>query len=156
MDPQTRPFVEIINTLHEAIFKAVEGLTDAEINWRHPNLSNTIGILLRHVAGSERYWIVEVVGGRPIHRERDAEFAGERLAKQPLVDALRAAQAEVTGVMGRMAAGELSTEVQLRDPPRTIPKAQAILHSIQHTAYHLGQIQLLRKMAGTPSGPSVR
>ena len=145
MDPQARAFVEIINILHDDMVKAVDGLTDAQINWRHPHLSNTIGILLRHVAGSERYWIVEVVGGRPIHRRRDTEFERERLEKKPLVENLRAAQAEVTGILERLTAGDLSTEVQHQ--AGHVTKAWAILHSIQHTAYHLGQIQLFRKMA---------
>lgn len=149
MDPQARALVETINLLHDDMVKAVDGLTDAQINWRHPHLSNTIGILLRHVAGSERYWIVEVVGGRPIHRHRDAEFAGERLEKKTLVEALRTAQAEVTRILERLTPGDLSAEVQqmFRDVPRMVTKAWAVLHSIQHTAYHLGQIQLFRKMA---------
>lgn len=149
MDPQARAFIETINLLHDDMVKAVDGLTDAQINWRHPHLSNTIGILLRHVAGSERYWIVEVVAGRPIHRRRDSEFGGERLEKKPLVENLRAAQAEVTGILARLTSGDLSAEYQemIRDAPRMVTKAWAILHSIQHTAYHLGQIQLFRKMA---------
>jgi len=154
MDPQARAFVETINLLHDDMVKAVDGLTDAEINWRHPHLSNTIGILLRHVAGSERYWIVEVVGGRPIHRRRETEFAGERLEKEPLVDSLRSAQAEVTGIVGKMAPRELTDEVQHQ--AGHVTKAWAILHSIQHTAYHLGQIQLFRKMATEGAAEQLR
>jgi uncharacterized damage-inducible protein DinB len=158
MDPQARAFVETINLLHDDMVKAVDGLTDAEINWRHPNLSNTIGILLRHVAGSERYWIIEVVDGRPIQRRRDAEFAGERLEKKPLVENLRAAQAEVTKILEQLTARDLTAEVQqmFRDVPRMVTKAWAILHSIQHTAYHLGQIQLFRKMATEGAAEQLR
>lgn len=70
MDPQVEQFIQTIDQLHDDVYRAVAPLTDAEINWRHPHLSNTIGILMRHIAGSERYWIVEIVGGRPIQRRR--------------------------------------------------------------------------------------
>lgn len=149
MDAQVEPFIQTIDQLHDDLYRAVEPLTDVEINWWHPHLSNTIGILLRHIAGSERYWILEVMGGRPIQRRREAEFERERLEKAPLVENLRAAQAEVKDWLARMGGDELRGEVEVtfREQARKFTRAWAILHSIQHTAYHLGQIQLFRKMA---------
>src|SRR5437667_327310 len=88
MDPTVNTISQALESLHEDIFKAVDPLGDAEINWVHPQLSNTIGILLRHVAGSERYWIGEVVGGRAMHRKRETEFTHEPLTKAPLVENL--------------------------------------------------------------------
>lgn len=149
MDPLMKPYLETLKSLHEDIITAVEPLTDAEINWAHPHLSNTIGILLRHVAGSERYWIGEVVGGRPANRVRDTEFVRESLKKAPLVDALRQAQSFVTGVLQGVSGDELLEEVDLdyRGSKRKYSKEWAILHSLTHTSYHLGQIQLFKKMA---------
>lgn len=151
MDPFLTPFVESLDRLHEDIYQAVEPLSDNAINWRHPDLSNTIGILLRHVAGSERYWIVQVVGGREVPRNRDAEFGGERLSKVPLVADLRAAQREVKDVLGRLSAGDLSRTVEIpyRGATRAVVRSWAVLHSLAHTAYHLGQMQLFKKMAGS-------
>lgn len=149
MDPYLEPFIQTLDQLHDDIYRAVEPLTDDDVNWRHPQLSNTIGILLRHIAGSERYWIVEVAGGRPIHRRRPAEFEHERLEKASLVEHLRAAQTEVVAVLSGLREAELRDEVELtfRGVVRRFTKAWAILHAIQHTAYHQGQIQLFRKMA---------
>lgn len=150
MDPQIKSFIETIDQLHEDIYKAIEPLSDDDINWRHPHLSNNVGILLRHVAGSERYWIIEVVGGgRSIHRKRDEEFGRDRLQKAPLAANLRSAQKEIKAALEQLAPGQLLEEIEqtYRDLPRRLTKSWAILHSIQHTAYHLGQIQLFAKMA---------
>ena len=149
MDPQITPFIETLNLLHEDIFKAVEPLSDDEINWRHPQLTNTVGILLRHVAGSERYWIIEVVGGKSINRKRDEEFGKDRLQKAPLVENLRRAHGEVKAALESLTARQLVEEVEhtYRDIPRRITKSWATLHSLTHTSYHLGQIQLFSKMA---------
>jgi len=151
MDTMIHPLSQAVESLHEDIFKAVDPLGDAEINWVHPQLSNTIGILLRHVAGSERYWIGEVVGGRAMHRKRETEFTHEPLTKAPLVENLRRAHSQVQEVLQSLSAGDLASlvDVPSQSGTRQHTKAWAILHSIQHTSYHLGQIQLFKKMATT-------
>lgn len=149
MDAQVRPFVQILEKLHKDIFEVVAPLTDHEVNWAHPRLSNTIGILLRHVAGSERYWIAEVAGGGKVIRDRDAEFGREPLRKEQEVARLQAAYEEVRTVLESLRAGDLAREVTFgpHDKRRTETASWALLHSLAHTSYHLGQIQLLRKMA---------
>src|SRR5437867_8032045 len=151
MDPTVNTISQALESLHEDIFKAVDPLGDAEINWVHPQLSNTIGILLRHVAGSERYWIGEVVGGRAMHRKRETEFEHDQLMKAPLVESLRRAHAEVQEILRSLTAADLTApiEVKLEGSMRRVTKAWAILHSVAHTSYHLGQIQLFKKMATT-------
>jgi uncharacterized damage-inducible protein DinB len=149
MDPQVRPFVLSLERLHNDIFDAVEPLTDREVNRAHPRLSNTIGILLRHTAGSERHWIIEVVGGRKVPRNRDAEFGHEPLSKEALVADLRAAYTEVRAVLESLRAEDLTREieVQSRGERHKLPAGFALLHSLQHTSYHLGQIQLFKRLA---------
>lgn len=149
MDALTTSLTEILDLLHDDLFAAVDPLKDEEINRAHPPLSNTIGILLRHIAASERYWIGEVAGGRAMHRVRSAEFGRERLLKAPLVDDLRHAHTEVRDVVQKLTGADLMTdiEVELRGSRRRATRAWAVMHSMQHTGYHLGQIQLFKKMA---------
>lgn len=151
MDSHVRPYVQMLQKLHDDIFEAVGPLTDREVNWTHPQLANTIGILLRHTAGSERFWIVQVAGGRPVARNRDAEFGREPLAKEQVVADLRAAYDEVRGVIESFTADDLARPVtfDFRNERRTEAAAWALLQSLTHTSYHLGQIQLYRKMAQT-------
>lgn len=149
MDPLILSISQQLESLHNDIFKAVDSLGDAEINWAHPRLSNTMGILLRHVAGSERYWIREVVGGQPVHRNRDAEFVKDHPTKAPLIDNLRRAHAEVQDVLRSLTASDLAAVIEIPwdTQRRSVTKIWVILHSVEHTAYHLGQIQLFKKMA---------
>src|SRR3989441_9544036 len=151
MDALGTSLTQVLDLLHTDILAAVDPLKDEEINWTHPQLSNNIGILLRHIAASERYWIGEVVGGRPLHRKRETEFEHEQLQKAPLVENLRRAHAEVQELLRSLTAADLaaSIEVESRGGTRRLTKAWALVHSIQHTAYHLGQIQLFKKMAIT-------
>jgi uncharacterized damage-inducible protein DinB len=152
VDAQVRPFVQMLQKLHDDIFEIVTPLTDREVNWAHPQLSNSIGILLRHTAGSERYWIVQVVGSRQVPRDRDAEFGREPLAKDAMVADLRAAYEEARGVLESLGAADLTRPIEFgyRNERRTEAASWALLHSLAHTSYHLGQIQLYRKMAAAP------
>ncbi len=149
MDALGTSLTQVLDLLHADILAAVDPLKDEEINWVHPSLSNTIGILLRHIAASERYWIGEVAGGRAMQRDRSAEFGRERLSKGPLVDDLRRAHTEVREVVQKLTGADLMTEVEveLRGSRRRATRAWAVMHSMQHTGYHLGQIQLFKKMA---------
>ena len=149
MDALVTSLTQVLDLLHGDILAAVDPLKDEEINWVHPPLSNTIGILLRHIAASERYWIGEVAGGRAMHRVRSAEFGRERLSKAPLVDDLRHAHTEVREVVQKLTGADLMTEieVELRGSRRRATRAWAVMHSMQHTGYHLGQITLFKKMA---------
>ncbi len=154
MSPELKASLDVLEELHTEILKVVEPLTDEHINWVHPHLSNTVGILLRHIAGSERYWIGEVVGGQPAHRERATEFAHEPLKKGPLVEGLRGAHASVRQVLQGLTPIELQSEVELpgRDQPWRVTKAWALLHSLTHTAYHLGQLRLFGKIVPAGKG----
>ena len=149
MDALVTSLTQVLDLLHDDILVAVGPLKDEEINWIHPSLSNTIGILLRHIAASERYWIGEVAGGRAMHRIRSAEFGHEWLSKAPLVDDLRRAHTEVREVVHKLTGPDLMTEVEieLRGSRRRATRAWAVMYSMQHTGYHLGQIQLFKKMA---------
>lgn len=149
MDPLVASLSQMLDQLHGDIGAAVEPLDDDAVNWAHPHLSHTIGVLLRHIAGAERYWVVEVAGGRPVHRNRPAEFVRERLRKAALLEGLRAAHAEVQGVLARLTDADLAAEVEIefRHARRRVPRGWAVVQAIQHTAYHLGQIRLFAKMA---------
>ncbi len=155
MAPELTAWADVLEELHKEIYKIVEPLTDEQINWAHPHLSNTVGILLRHIAGSERYWIGEVVGGHPAHRERATEFVRAPLKKRALVEGLRDAHASVREVVKRLTDSELQDEVKTGrdDDLRRVTKGWALLHSLTHTAYHLGQLQLFRKIATAGKGP---
>jgi uncharacterized damage-inducible protein DinB len=145
---------KVLDELHADIDKIIEPLTDEHINWVHPHLSNTVGNLLRHIAGSERYWIGEVIGGQPANRVRDSEFVRETLAKGPLVDDLHRTHTSVRSILDGLTVSNLLDEVDVRRGGQRmrVSKAWAAVHALTHTAYHLGQLQLFRKMAFAGKG----
>jgi uncharacterized damage-inducible protein DinB len=148
MDPHVAPYWHMIEDLRRQVLEAVAPLDDAAINRAVPPLANTIGILLRHLAGSERYWITEVAGGRPINRDRDAEFAPAPVRKADLVAAIERVRGESRAVVESFTAADLLVEV-VAHRPRGVTRetrAGALLHVTQHLAYHLAQIRFLVRL----------
>jgi uncharacterized damage-inducible protein DinB len=143
------PYAKVLDELHRETQTIVGPLGEEEINRRIAGLQNTVGIVLRHMAGSERFWIGEVVGGIPAHRNRDAEFAGDRIDKAAVLADLERAASTTRQVLSGLRAADLVTDVEVRRAQGTVrePRGQALLHATQHLAYHLGQLRLLAKLA---------
>ena len=69
-----RPFedyLDCLEALHAAAGRAIEGLTQAALDWSPDPDANSLCVLAVHLAGAERYWIGDVVGRDPSGRDRD-------------------------------------------------------------------------------------
>ncbi|MDR7418442.1 MAG: DinB family protein [Armatimonadota bacterium] len=148
MDPLVAPYLRVIGDLRRQLLETVTPLSDEQVNRTVPGLRNSVGILLKHLIGSERYWIGEVAGGRPAHRNRDAEFAAAPVRKPDLLAEIERVAAQTREVLDRLTPADLVQEVEVRRTTGTVTetKAGALLHAAQHLAYHLGQIRYLAKL----------
>jgi uncharacterized damage-inducible protein DinB len=136
------------------IDRCVSQLTPEQIWFRANDASNSIGNLLLHLAGSSRYWAIEVIGGQAIGRVRQQEFdRREPLSPEQLLADLRTAVAEVDR---RLAA--LSTETLLEkrishDEEPTV--LWCVYHIVEHFSMHTGQILTMTKaLVGALAPPS--
>jgi len=148
MDPHVAPHAHALDDLHVQVREAIAPLSDDEINRSVPGLQNTVGILLRHIAGSERYWIGEIAGGRPAHRRRETEFGHDRVEKATLLADLARAATLRREVLEQLTATDLLAEVEFqrtRGPARET-RAYAIIHATEHLAYHVGQLRYMVKL----------
>jgi len=142
-------FKEYLNTLqtcHADILKALDGLPPAVLDWTPGPDMNSIGVLVFHLTGAERYWIGDVAAQDPIERDRDAEFrvhdVGADVLKNRLVDNLEYART----ALEKFTIQDLeTTRVSARDG-REFTVAWALLHALEHSTLHLGQIQLTRQL----------
>ena len=126
------------------IERCMAQLTDDQIWSRSNDASNSIGNLLLHLAGSSRYWIVEVIGGEPIGRVRQREF-DERgsISSEMLLAGLRAAVREVDHRLANLSREALLEMRASRDEQFTV--LWCIYHVVEHFAMHTGQILSMTK-----------
>ena len=160
MHPELESYLERIDDLRGQVGALLAGLPAEALNWRplegsEEHATNSLAILATHVAGAEHFWIGEVVGGRPPTRDRDAEFRAEALDAGELIGRLEAVGAETHSVFSALPEADLEGVREARG--RTIPVRWCILHVIDHTALHLGHMQITYQLwQGGQSGPSPR
>jgi uncharacterized damage-inducible protein DinB len=146
---QAQRLLEYLDELRDAVRSAVEPLDDAQINTRPDGLINTPGILLRHLAGSERDWIHRLVGGYAYERNRDAEFDPTvPVRKAAALEELEAVAKRTREILRGLSDGALDDLVSAKRAARSVEvrKQYAILHTLAHYAYHHGQLRMQAKL----------
>jgi uncharacterized damage-inducible protein DinB len=140
-----------LDELRRAVREVVESLDDARLNTRPEGLSNTPGILVRHLLGSERYWVHQVVGGEDVRRDRQAEFdPAVPVRRDELLRQMEEVARRTQEVLDGLADERLEDPVEATAGGRTLrmDKGDAILRAAAHWAYHQGQLQLMRRLLG--------
>src|SRR6267142_5545676 len=126
------------------IERCLAQLTKEQVWSRSNDPSNSIGNLLLHLAGSSRHWAVEVIGGKPIGRVRQAEFERrEPVSPEQLMADLRAAVSEVDRQLAELP-GEALLGVRTTHGEK-LTVLWCVYHIVEHFAMHTGQILSMTK-----------
>jgi uncharacterized damage-inducible protein DinB len=134
-----------LENLREQVINLLAGLPADALNWRPVESSgdhaaNSLAVLAAHMAGAEHFWIAEVVGNRPATRNRPAEFATQAAGPAELQHLLEQTGAQTRAILSALTEGDLSQTRLVQG--RTVPVRWGILHIIDHTALHLGHMQI--------------
>jgi uncharacterized damage-inducible protein DinB len=125
---------------HFAQIRRCAALLSEEQLWFRPNeSSNSVANLLLHLAGNVNLWIVGGIGGRSVQRDRAAEFARRGgLSREQLVEPLSAVMDEASAVLRGASDETLAREFTIQK--YRVSGIAAIVHVIEHFAFHTGQI----------------
>jgi hypothetical protein len=102
--------------------------------------------LVTHLTGAERYWIGDVGGQDPSGRDREAEFRVHGIVLSELQQRLRDASLYAHRLLETLELHDLeAVQVSPRDGKK-FTLSWALLHALEHSAIHLGHIQLIRQL----------
>ena len=107
---------------------------------------NSLAVLATHTAGAERYWISDVAGQNPSDRDRDAEFRASGLDQATLKQRLDDVLVAVEKTLESLTLEDLEADRVSHRNQRTFTVGWSILHAMEHTAMHLGHMQMLRQL----------
>ena len=123
----------------ERIETCLGRLSDEQIWWRRHEVENAVGNLVLHLCGNISQWIIGGVGGAPVSRDRDAEFARrEPLSANDLVRRLRAVVRQADAVLAGLTPDDLVQPRRIQGYDVTV--LHAVYHVVEHLAEHTGQI----------------
>ena len=133
----------LLNEYPSQIRGCLDAIGEEDLWWRPHELSNAVGNLVLHVAGSNRHFLEHVIGGAPGVRDRDAEFAARG---GPTKADVRKVWTDV--------AGRVDAVLRTLTPERLVQitsdknksVAEVLLHVTHHNALHIGQIVWITKL----------
>ncbi len=145
MEPAFTSYWKRLNELHTEIKKSMDGLPAAALDWSPGPELNSIAVLATHIAGSERFWIGERVGGRPAHRDRPAEFQAKGQDAAALGQKLDDAGRLAAEVLEGLSLDDLTRSAGERPGSgEPVDVAWALAHALAHAAEHVGHVQMTR------------
>ena len=149
MIKEIQGYLTTLNELQDQIKSLLEGLPQEALDWRPiPGegelATNSLAAVIAHLAGSETYFMKEIIGRQPIQRDREAEFVTRGVNVSALRTRLEAAAKSAEEVLSPMTEGQLEEGRKFRD--RQVTVRWSILHVIEHTAQHVGHMQLTRQL----------
>jgi len=149
MVQEIHTYLTDLQELRDQVKSLLEGLPQQALDWRPIEgeaelATNSLGVMAVHLAGSETFWMKEIIGGRKIDRDRDAEFVTKGLSVSELQAKIGAA-AKLTGeTLSALTEKQLEEDRKWKD--RSVTVRWCILHVIEHIAQHLGHMQLTRQL----------
>ena len=136
--------------------KAVAQLDDARFAAKLDAESNSVALVVKHVAGNlrSRWTDFLTTDGEKPDRRRDAEFEDEAAdSRADLMRRWEAGWATFFDVLDSLAPGDLGRTVTIRGEPHAV--FEAIERQKTHYGYHVGQIVFLAKHLAGPAWTSL-
>lgn len=121
--------------------------------WYHPNDNvNSIGNLVLHLSGNIRQYCCHGIGGQQDYRDRNAEFIPKQgLSKEVLFKLINTVVDDALSAIGEQS--DLAWSDQITVQCFDMTKLSALIHVIEHTSYHVGQItQMTKWLADVDTG----
>lgn len=139
-------YVDQFNWMHADIENQITGLPPEALDWIPGEDIPSICVLVMHVVGAERYWIGDVVLNDSSNRDREAEFLSKNCRIDDLITGMEQNRRYISNSLKDINYEEFSSErISPRDGKK-ITVGWALNHAVEHTAIHLGHIQIIRQL----------
>jgi hypothetical protein len=126
--------------------RAIEQASDEDLNVRLDPESNSIAVIMRHMAGNLRSRFTDFLttDGEKPDRNRDAEFELDGpLSRVQVMSDWESGWDRLFEALERLTADDLLRDVYIRGERHSV--IQALDRQMTHHAYHVGQIVFLAK-----------
>lgn len=126
--------------------KALEQVSDKDLNRIVSPEGNSIAMIVRHISGNlvSRFTDFLTTDGDKPWRNRDSEFETREYSRQEIQEMWQKGWTILEEAVRLLSEDDLAKKVFIRGQAWTVHGA--LVRSVAHTAYHVGQIVLLARM----------
>ncbi len=136
--------LSILEQLHAEMIAIAEEVGPQGMNWSPRTGFNSIYAIATHAAGSQLWWIKENMAGVVVERDRASEFSASGESPARLLDQFRSAQAVTRDILDAVTSDDMRALRDVRG--RSVTIRWILLHVIEHTATHLGHMQITKQL----------
>jgi hypothetical protein len=125
--------------------RAMEQVSDAQLFATLDEESNSIAIVVKHMAGNMRSRWTDFLtsDGEKADRDRDSEFVNPPTTRAALLELWETGWKHIFGALEPLSDADLGRSVRIRGEEHSV--MQAMNRQLAHYAYHVGQIVMLAK-----------
>ena len=125
--------------------RAIDQVSDEGLSWTIDPESNSIAIVVKHMAGNMRSRWTDFLtsDGEKPGRDRDAEFCDPPATREALLQLWEEGWQCVFQAMESLSEADLARTITIRGEAHSV--MQAINRQVAHYSYHCGQIVFLAK-----------
>lgn len=135
-----RCITEEFTKMREHAEQALAQMSTKDLTWLPDKNSNSVSVLMRHLGGNllSRYTNFLTTDGEKPDRDRDSEFRNDVANKDEMLQKWQAGWECLDRALVELTPGDLNRTILIRGQPNTV--LQALLRTVSHTSYHVGQI----------------
>lgn len=124
---------------------AIAQITDEQMHWTYNESSNSIAVIIRHIAGNSlsRWSDFLTSDGEKPWRNRDEEFEDPSASKLELLELWNKGWECLFNAIAQIKEEDLKRIVYIRNEGHTV--LEAINRTLAHLPYHVGQIVFIAK-----------
>ena len=154
-DPdELRVYAAYIRRIALEAVATLQDLSAGQLNWKTGEDGwNTMFAIATHMVAMGEYWVLCLVGGADIVRARQAEFHAIGSAAEivlRLQNWSQACDALCTGLGSEVLAEIARVPIEYLQSggfgSGVLSKRECFMHVVEHSALHLGQLQILRQL----------
>ncbi|MGO4709174.1 DUF1572 domain-containing protein [Chryseobacterium sp. 2TAF14] len=126
--------------------KSFEQLSDDQIFWQFNEESNSIAVIVKHVAGNmlSRWTNFLTEDGEKSWRNRDGEFVNTFKTKDEVLDYWEKGWSCLFDALNQINDENLYSTIYIRNEAHSV--IDAVFRQLAHYPYHIGQIVFIAKM----------
>ena len=154
-DSYLKDSIEVFHYYKKLAERAMGQCGDAQLFKSLDAESNSIAIVVKHIAGNmrSRWRDFLTTDGEKSDRNRDSEFEAPATSRMELMDQWNAGWKWLFDALEPLTDADLTKTVYIRGEAHSV--MQAINRQIAHYSYHVGQIVFLAKHLSTDSWKSL-
>ncbi len=143
---------DYLGSFLDRIEGALALLSEEQIWWRPNPATNSVGNQLLHLQGNLSQWVLAGLGSLPYQRHRSEEFATlGGPGKEELLAGTRKVIRRCQEVIRSLPNQKLLEPTHIQGTPTD--GTHAVIHVVEHTSYHTGQIvHIAKELLGPKAG----